>query len=540
MKIPDLNIKRLVVCLTFLAVFAMSARISVDTDTWWHLRAGQLIVEHRAVLQQDVFSYTMAGEIWQYPGWLVEVPMYAIYQTFGPGGLNIWTAAMVTLTFCFVWMTLSGGEFTRAFVTILAAAASGVFWAARPNLMTFLLAGVFLWILDANAERKRWNAHSHNSEIGQETGQSRVEKKTDSNKGGLDQEISSSKGAIVGGKPTADRGRPSSVVGRLWLLPVLMIIWANSHGGFAVGFILWGAYFVDALARWRMGTCKRANMQTLLIIGLFMVLAVCINPSGPAILLYAFKTLNIGVLQDFIQEWQSPNFHHMQVQPFLWLLLLTIAAIGTSRKRISLVDYLLLSGFAYLGFVAGRNIALFALAAPMILTRHALPFLEEAGSRLGFRGSTQTPVRASRWQSILNWIILGVLILAVALKSSLVIPIAVNQEHFEESLPVAAVAFLKDKRPEGQLFNSYNWGGYLLWALPEYPVFVDGRTDLYGDELIRQWMQVVQADDGWQEALEQWDVGVILLEPDRPVVDKLSGEGWELLFEDDIAVVYGR
>ena len=520
MKIPDLNIKRLVVYLTFLAVFAMAARISVDTDTWWHLRTGQWIVEHRAVLQQDPFSYTRAGEIWQYPGWLVEVPMYVIYQAFGPGGLNMWTAAMVTLTFWFIWMTLSGGEFTRAFVVILAAATSGVFWAARPNLMTLLLAAVFLWILDADAQRKRWNAHSQHGALGQES---------DPNK-----EV------IVGGKPTADRSRPASVVGRLWLLPVLMIIWVNSHPGFVVGFILFGVYFLAALVEWRLETCQRAKVQTLFIIGLLLVAVACINPSGPVILLYAFKTLNIGVLQDFIQEWQSPNFHDMKVQPFLWLLLLTIAAIGTSRKRISLVDFLLLSGFSYLSFMAGRNIALFALVAPMVLTRHALPFLEEAGSRLGLRKSAPAPVRAARWQSILNWIILGVLILSVALKSSLVIPKAVNQEHFEETLPIAAVAFLKEERPGGQLFNSYNWGGYLLWALEEYPVFVDGRTDLYGDELVGQWVQVVQADDGWEEVLDEWDVGVILLEPFRPVVDKLPGEGWELLFEDDIAVVYGR
>jgi hypothetical protein len=69
-----------------------------------------------------------------------------------------------------------------------------------------------------------------------------------------------------------------------------------------------------------------------------------------------------------------------------------------------------------------------------------------------------------------------------------------------------AVDFLKENHPEGRLFNSYNWGGYLLWALPEYPVFVDGRTDLYNDEIIGQWSQVVRAEEGWQEVLARWDV----------------------------------
>ena len=72
--------------ITFLAVFAMAARISVDTDTWWHLRAGQWIVENRQIPREDAFSYTRAGEAWEYPGWLVEAPMFIIYRWQDSGG----------------------------------------------------------------------------------------------------------------------------------------------------------------------------------------------------------------------------------------------------------------------------------------------------------------------------------------------------------------------------------------------------------------------------------------------------------------------
>jgi hypothetical protein len=167
-------------------VFAMAARISVDTDTWWHLRAGQWILEHRSIPQVDSFSYTRAGEPWQYPGWLVEAPMYLLYEVGGPGALNLWTAGMVTLAFIFIWFTLSGGPFLRAFVIVLAATVSGVYWAARPYLVTFLLAAVFLWIL----EDFRWRK-----------------------------------------------------VDRLWWLPVLMVVWVNSHGGFRGGDSLVGGLY---------------------------------------------------------------------------------------------------------------------------------------------------------------------------------------------------------------------------------------------------------------------------------------------------------
>ncbi len=143
-----MSTRRLVTWITFLAIFAMAARISVDTDTWWHLRAGEWILENRAVPQTDPFSYTRGGAPWQYPGWLVEVPMALIYRLAGPGGLNLWTAAMVTLTFAFLWRALTGGAFLRAFTLILAATASGVYWAARPYLVTFLFAAIFLWVLE--------------------------------------------------------------------------------------------------------------------------------------------------------------------------------------------------------------------------------------------------------------------------------------------------------------------------------------------------------------------------------------------------------
>ena len=159
----------------------MAARVSMDTDTWWHLRAGQWIMENYQIPRVDPFSYTRGGASWKYPGWLVEVPMLWIYQAVGPGGLNLMTAMIVTLAFWFVWKTMSGGEYLKAFVIILAATASGVYWAARPYLVTFMLMAVFLWIL----ESYRWQ-------------------------------------------------KERLPVSLTWWLPVLMVVWVNSHGGFVV------------------------------------------------------------------------------------------------------------------------------------------------------------------------------------------------------------------------------------------------------------------------------------------------------------------
>jgi hypothetical protein len=255
-------------------------------------------------------------------------------------------------------------------------------------------------------------------------------------------------------------------------------------------------------------------------------------------LTYPFKTVSIGALQEYIQEWQSPDFHSRQAQPFIWLLLLTFGAIGASRRRLALTDFMLIAGFAYMALLAWRNVALFALVAPPVFTRHAAPVLAALGRRFGLRGaSTAAPTRAQKW---LNGMILVLLILVVAIKAGVDLPSAANLDAFRKTMPVDAVAFIKKEAPPGRLFNSYNWGGYLLWALPEYPVFIDGRTDLYNNDVINPWLQVVRAEPGWQETLDQWGVHLILLEPGMPVVGYLENEGWQLLYQDQNAVVYSR
>ena len=480
--------EKMVVLVTFLAVFTMAARVSMDSDTWWHLRAGQWILDHRQILTVDRFSFTRAGEPWKYPGWLIEVPMFLIYQGFGPGGLNVLTALVITLTFVFVWQTLTGGPFLRAFVIIFAAIVSGVYWAARPYLITFLLSAVFLWVLE-------------------------------------DYRL----------------GR----VNRLWLLPILMVIWANSHGGFIIGFILWAVYLMGQLGGLKLTDLNRPGiiniikmLYPLLVIGLGLVIAVCINPSGPIMLLYGFKTLSIKTLRDYIQEWQSPNFHELQVQPFVWMLLLTLGVLGYSRKRLALTDFLLVAGFAYMSLTAARNIAIFALVTPMVLTRYGAHILNGYGKLLKVRVLIVNNVEISPRYHVLNWIILGVLSIACVIKVSLVLPSEANWREIKKTMPVEAVNIIKLNKPSGQLFNSYNWGGYLIWALPEYPVFIDGRTDLYNDEIISQWLQVVQAEDGWQQILDRWGVKLIILEPDRPVIAQLDSNGWKRIYTDNTAVVY--
>jgi hypothetical protein len=143
--------------------------------------------------------------------------------------------------------------------------------------------------------------------------------------------------------------------------------------------------------------------------------------------------------------------------------------------------------------------------------------------------------------SFLNIFILILLAVAVVFKVSLVYPEKANVDAYRVNLPMGAVAYLNYTQPGGRLFNTYNWGAYLLWALPGYPVFVDGRTDLYNDEIINQWLSVVRVEDGWQAILDEYDINLVLIEPGSMLDRTLAIEqAWEPVYRDAISIVYQR
>ncbi len=483
-----MSFRRLVTALTFLAIFTMAVRVSIDSDTWWHLRAGQWIVEHRQILTTDPFSSTRQGQPWVYPGWLSQVGLYATYAVLGYQGLIVLTALMVTLAFTFVWRASPGPGLLKAFLFLLAAAASGVYWSARPQILSFALAGAFLWILEC------FRAGSRRSLIA---------------------------------------------------IPFLMALWVNLHGGFAIGFLLLAAYLAGECldgslavalgqAHWRESwAAKWPAIRDLALAGVASLVAVGANPAGYRMLAYPFKTVSIGVLQDYIQEWQSPNFHHLETLPFLWLLLGSVVILAASRLRRHPTEIILVCAFAYLGMLAGRNIALFALVVLPGLTRHGDSILHAmtAAKSTG----RQVPQRLAHG---LNVTILVLLTLAAVGKISVPLSNGTIDQAIRGQAPVDAIAFLEQTKPAGALFNSYNWGGYILWRLyPEYQTFVDGRTDLFDDDLLRQYLSAWRGEPSYVDLFRKWGIRVVLIEPDAPLVVVLESDGWQPVYGDDKAVV---
>jgi hypothetical protein len=480
---PTLTFPRTVLALTLIGVFAMSLRVSADTDTWWHLRAGKTIIEQGRVLDEDPFSLTRQGAAWHYPGWLAQVVLFGVFSQAGLPALNLLTALIVTAAFACVWASLEGGPLLKAAIVLLAAATSAVYWSARPHLFTLLLTAAIVWIVQA-----------------------------------------------------ARKGRPR----RIYLAIPVMALWTNLHGGFIAGFVLLGIAVVEAVLtpdrRVSDGNAdSRGSLPvrpTLIALG-GSLLAACLNPFGPEMLLYPFRTVSIGVLQDYIQEWQSPNFHQNMVWPFLLMILLLLAAFAVGPRRPTLGEVLSSAAFLFLGLWAGRNIALFALAVSPGLAAQLNSWVSARGFSTG-AGRQLRP----RVAQVFNIVLVALVVAAAGIKARLPLDAQFNEQSVARVLPVEAAQYLRRERLPGPLFNSYNWGGYVLWELyPQYRSFVDGRTDLFDDDILTSYLEAWRGKPEWRDVFREWDIRIAFLEPDAPLVVVLESAGWLRMHSDSLAVV---
>jgi hypothetical protein len=271
-----------------------------------------------------------------------------------------------------------------------------------------------------------------------------------------------------------------------------------------------------------------------------MGLALLVNLQGIELLLLPFTTVSRAAEQLYIEEWQSPNFHETRMQPFAVLVILTFGAMGLSKHRSTITEFLLVAGFGLMGLFSARFISIFAVVTPVVLIRHVKEVIAYWNETLDIKINVEldrSPTHVQRW---LNRILVLFLAAVVMYKASSVMSWESNFQVFRESLPIDAVEYIKTKRPDGRMFNSYNFGGYLIWALPEYQVFIDGRADLHGDEIIFEWWNIIQGGDSWRESLDKWDIGFVLVESGLPLAEKLKDANWELVYEDEVAVIYQR
>jgi hypothetical protein len=135
---------------------------------------------------------------------------------------------------------------------------------------------------------------------------------------------------------------------------------------------------------------------------------------------------------------------------------------------------------------------------------------------------------------------IGALAIALALK---IIQLPDIQKKTEaENFPTNAVNWIIKNKPEGNIFNTFNWGGYLIWRLyPDYLVYIDGRPDMYGSEFVSDYIEIHFANPGWEERLDQKNVQLVFVESDSNLANALQQSmKWEIAYEDQQSMIFSK
>ena len=470
-----LSTQRVMFFTLLMLLVILATRVPTDTDTWWHLRSGEYTLTN-GMIYTDPFSFSNEGKTWVNHSWGSQIILYTAWQVAGNVGLVLYTSVLAVVGMMALYPICVGTVYLRASVLLVGAITATVFWSARPQMISFALSGIFLLIL---FQYKR------------------------------------------------------NQIDRLWLIPPLMLVWGNLHAGFTIGFIFLAGFIGGELlghffAKDKTGIIPMRGIGKLMLITLLSVGALVINPYGFAMLRVPFDTVSLGVLRNYIVEWQSPDFQQRQTWAFLGMIFLLIGLSGMAKRGWDWTEYGLVCGTAFLAFMYGRNISLFAVVATPILSYHADAFLTQQGWQIKPR------TRISKGQSRLNMALLALLVFSTVISVlAVILPTTIDKAQ-RDTLPIAVAEFIAENPPTGNMFNSYNWGGYFVFALPNIPVYVDGRTDLYGDEFLTRYLRTALGQNDWRDVLTDDDISWVVVETGSGLARHLAEEaGWSQIYPTD-------
>ncbi|GAB1717092.1 MAG: hypothetical protein NTAFB05_21340 [Nitrobacter sp.] len=308
----------------------------------------------------------------------------------------------------------------------------------------------------------------------------------------------------------------------LWLLP-LMIAWANLHGGFVFGLALIGAFALDAV--WNAEATRRKRVALgWVLFGLAALGASCVTPYGWGSLLAARKILELGKALSLIVEWRPTDFSHVGVLEVCLLGLLGLALFR--GVRLTPPRTLLVLGLTQMALTHSRNIEVFAFLLPLVVAEP----LSAQFAALRRTESTAISLSAARLAAVV--LVLGGFTAAFAASHSYV--------PADGKSLTGAVHALKDHGAR-RVLNEYSFGGLLIGA--DVPVFIDGRTELYGERFVLAYVNALQLRDVGQflALLDTYRIDATLLDPASPAVHLLDRlDGWRRVYSDGDAVVHVR
>jgi hypothetical protein len=461
--------------------FIMNTYPVCEGDFFWHLNSGEWIWNHKSLPDVDPFTFTADPQIAAHGShriqiiltqyWLGQLILYGLWSVGGFKGI------ILTRALCYSAILIGIGTWSRQrakgilpfFFLFLVGAQLLRYPNERPQLFAFLLMPIVLYFLETMRENG------------------------------------------------------DSIKSSYWLLPLLMLTWANIHGSFILGAGIIILFAVGHLVHsWKDTAPIRKGYLFCLLVSVVITL---VNPNGFWPLFEFFRT--DPYLISITQEYQSPIISLLYIHTFdpYWLLLVATLGLLLFRfRKIPVEHILLLAALSVLSLSGGRYIPFFMFALPIVL---------------GYMPSISLP---QRYECLCAVLVL-LLFFQFNFKSTF---------KFRESsdFPRNAVAFTRSIRPEGRIFNSSDWGGYLSRFVPGHQIFLDGRMLV---EDVQKKHVAAMAGIGWKELFDTYNISIAILpsstvdrntfeygQPESIVIELLKDKDWVPVYLDPLAIIFVR
>lgn len=448
-----------------------------DPDSHWHIAVGNWILEHGAVPDIDLYSFTFTGQPWIAKEWLSQTLLAAAYDCAGWGGVVVLSAAAFGVSFALLLRLLlrdlrplPAMMFTGVAIVMMAP-----HFLARPHALAF---PVMLW----------WVA------------------------------------GLV--RAVEERRAPEP------LLLLAMLLWANLHGGFTLGLMLGGAFGLEALIGARDAAERKMLFLAWLKFGVAALLVASITPYGPESILVTLRIFSLGDSLRLISEWKSPDF---QTQPMQELVLLVALYLAFSRGlKLPFVRLLIVIGLVHLFLRYARNAELLATLAPLaiapLLARQwpSLAPNRESKARLDVLA-----LPAGRGIAAVSFALAAIFAVGLVRFAGIKPP--------EATQPQAALDYVRAAGIKGHVFNHYGYGGFLIRAgIPTFidgrgELYGGDFIKLYSEAVN------LRGEEPFDKLLDRYGIDWTFLARDQAANKLLARlPGWHQAYSDEQATIFVR
>jgi hypothetical protein len=445
-------------------------------DLTYHLRAGAEILATGAIPTVDTWTFTAAGEPWFDQQWGAQLLLHGAERVGGWTGLVILRAAATgVVVACLLAIARHHGLRTRpATLLVLAAfAVAAPAMALRPQLFGLACFALVLLIVDGRRDRPRG----------------------------------------------------------MWLVPVIVAVWANLHGSFFLGPVILGlAWLADVHDR-------DPGARRTLLLTVVSAASACLTPAGPLVWLYAVGLSVDPSVTARITEWRPTSLRTPAGIAFFASVAAVVVCIARRASVIAWPTLLWLGTFVAIGLYAERGIAWWALAG----VGPVATLLAGGPSRAAAPAATVDPPAIRR----INAAIVGMLVVVGAVLLPWWRPIDAGTQApvlLLTEAPSGITKVLRDTATtEDRILNHQAWGSWLIHAIPQAPVAIDSRIELFPPEVWQRYEQVMAGVDGWQDQVAAWGVTLVVLDADATGTrDRFLGDGWAVIHEDEDGTILRR